>query len=82
MAAPGVDDRREFSAGEAVPESGVYVVVHDAHREPHLVSAVRFEIFPECRKCHARVRFRRYMESPHMTHDWDLTGPPMELLEK
>ena len=79
VAAPIVQQRRDYFPGEAVPESGVYFAIHDYHREPHLVSAVKYEIFPECRKCRDRVRFRPYLESQHMLHDWDLTGPPPDL---
>jgi hypothetical protein len=81
VAAPLVKDRVDFFPGEAVPESGVYFAIHDGHREPHLISAIKLEIFPECRKCRGRVRFRQYLESLHMTHDWDLSGPSLELLE-
>jgi len=82
VGAPIVKERPDFSPGEAVPESGIYVAIHDSHREPHLVSAVKYEIFPECRKCRNRVCFRRYLESPHMTHDWDLAGPSLELMDE
>ena len=74
-------DHREFAPGEAVPESGIYRVTHQEHREDHPVQALKGEIFPSCRKCRQQVRFRLWMEADHMTHDWDLAGPALALLE-
>jgi hypothetical protein len=72
--------RRVFAPGESVPQSGIYRVTHDEHREDHPVQALTGEVFPECRKCRRNVRFRLWMEAEHMTHDWDLAGPSIALL--
>ena len=60
-----------------VPISGVYAVVHDVHREPHEVLAIRGEEFPQCRLCKGAVRFYVAQVKPHMTHDFDLAGLPL-----
>jgi hypothetical protein len=46
-----------FRTGEAIPESGIYRVVHREHRLPHEVTLLRDEIFPKCAKCHDDVTF-------------------------
>ena len=46
-----------YRPGAKVPESGVYLVTHGAHREPHEVTLVEGEFFPECARCLVAVRF-------------------------
>lgn len=55
--------------------SGIYTAVHELHRQPHEVVAIRGEEFPPCRVCKDQVRFYIARPIPHMTHDFDLTGP-------
>lgn len=64
-----------------VPISGVYTVVHERHREAHEAVAVRGDEFPFCRVCQDRVRFYVEQVLPHVTHDFDLTGPPPKVLK-
>lgn len=68
-------EHRVFKPGEAVPTSGVYTAVHQNHREPHEVVAIQGEEFPGCRQCKREVRFHATRLLPHMTHDFDLSGP-------
>jgi len=81
MDAP-LDRRRAYKPGDTVPISGVYSAVHLEHREPHEVVAVRGEEFPLCRVCQAEVTFHMEHLVPHMTADFDLTGPPPETLKR
>lgn len=46
-----------FRAGEVAPESGVYKVTHQRHRESHLATLFQGEKFPRCAHCGAGVRF-------------------------
>lgn len=75
-------ERRAYTAGEIVPISGIYTAVHQDHREPHDVVAIRGEEFPTCRLCKAEVRFQVARVLPHMTHDFDLTGPVPRALKR
>jgi hypothetical protein len=56
------------------PISGVYIVVHELHRQPHEVLIVRGEVLPACRVCKLEVRFRVMEAVSHLTHDWDFAG--------
>ena len=70
-----------FRAGEHAPVSGVYRVLHEGHRGDHEVLVVRGEQLPSCRVCRAKVKYTLAAPVPHHSHDWDLTGPNLELLE-
>ena len=49
------DMSREFKPGEEVPESGIYMVLHDgAHTPPHEVTCVEGKVFPPCHCCKPR----------------------------
>ncbi len=53
-----VDVKREYSAGESVPDPGIYRVVHYQHRMPHLVTfSPETTVFPDCNYCGSRVCF-------------------------
>ena len=73
---------QSFRPGEHAPISGVYQVVHRQHREPHEVLILRGEELPSCRICRADVRFVAVNPVPHYGHDWDLTGPDLELVPR
>ncbi len=68
-----------YKPGQLVPISGTYSVVHRDHRAPHEVLAIRGEEFPACRVCKSEVRFRVNQPIPHVTHDFDLSGPRYQL---
>jgi hypothetical protein len=67
-------DANAYKPGMMVPISGIYTVVHVAHRADHQVMAIRGEEFPHCRFCHADVTFYPTQTITHMTHDFDLAG--------
>jgi hypothetical protein len=69
------DSPRPCQPGQIVPTSGVYTAVHHVHRSSHDVIAIQGEEFPPCRLCKHGVRFYIACGVPHMTHDFDLTGP-------
>lgn len=46
-----------FQPGEVVPESGVYTVLHDGHRERHPATIFHGGHFPQCARCGKAVRF-------------------------
>ncbi len=75
-------ERRVYKPGEAVPASGIYTAVHQSHREPHEVVAIQGEEFPVCRLCKTEVHFQVARLLPHMTHDFDLTGPNPRTMKK
>ena len=68
-------ERSAYQPGEIVPSSGIYTAVHVEHRNPHDVVAIQGEQFPTCRLCKNEVRFHIATLVPHMTHDFDLSGP-------
>ena len=74
------DERRGHHAGDAVPTSGIYTAIHQSHRPDHEVVAIQGEEFPPCRICKDQVRFYIAWAVPHMTHDFDLTGPDRRVL--
>jgi len=79
MMTPHKDRPQFYRPGQAVPVSGIYIAVHYQHRAQHEVVAIRGEEFPPCRVCKEEVRFYVARSVPHMTHDFDLTGPSSEL---
>lgn len=57
-----VESRSDMSpshckTGMAVAESGIYRVIHAAHRLPHSVTLFLGDIFPRCAKCADLVTF-------------------------
>ncbi len=46
-----------FKTGESVPVTGLYLVIHTAHRLPHEALLLRGEKFPRCGKCQDEVEF-------------------------
>jgi hypothetical protein len=54
-------------AGESVPFSGVYKVVHSAqHRQAHFVLALRGETYPGCLRCSDQVKFQLALSAVHV----------------
>lgn len=52
-----LDSSSRFLPGAVAPRSGVYRVLHYAHRIPHLVTVSAGTVLPECKRCGDRVRF-------------------------
>ena len=46
-----------FCSGEAVPQSGIYRVCHEAHALPAEVTLLRGDEFPPCSRCTQEVLF-------------------------
>jgi hypothetical protein len=47
-----------FRAGDKVPTTGLYKVVHGReHVEAHYVTALQGDVFPACLECSDNVRF-------------------------
>ncbi len=72
-------DAHAYKPGQLVLISGIYTVVHIAHRPDHEVAAIRGEEFPPCRVCRANVTFYPTQPITHMTHDFDLAGPCLQM---
>lgn len=75
MRASESTEPQAYKPGQLVPTSGIYTAIHQPHRPPHEVVAIRGEEFPPCRVCKDEVRFYVASSVPHMMHDFDLTGP-------
>lgn len=70
--ARGADHRLFFRAGETIPESGIYEVVHQrGHRATHEAVLVKGDPFPLCDICEAEVRFRVVRTAPYIFDDED-----------
>lgn len=81
MAAPDVNPPQLFAPEEHAPASGVYRVIHARHRGEHLVSVLKGDEFPFCRKCRDKVRFVMETAAKYATDDLDLAGPDLRLLK-
>ena len=61
-------ERDTFRPGDDAPESGMYRVLHHAHRMPHDVTIEAGVQFPRCGRCGDRVRFV-YLQGVHFLRD-------------
>lgn len=59
--------RKAFETGSTAPESGIYRVIHVAHRLPHEVAILKGERFPRCAKCADAVLFDLIHAVPHLS---------------
>jgi hypothetical protein len=64
-------ERDTFRPGDYAPESGVYRVLHHAHRMPHDVTVEEDTRFPTCARCGDRVRFVYLQEVRFLRSDYD-----------
>lgn len=64
--------RETLKAGERVPESGIYDVIHRSCPS-QVVQALflRGEVLPECRFCGHKVKFQLDQAMPHISEDFD-----------
>lgn len=46
-----------FKTGAIIPDTGIYRVIHSAHRLPHEVTLLKGATFPRCQKCADPVTF-------------------------
>ena len=49
--------RPTFRTGEPIADSGIYRIIHKAHRLPHEVTLLKDQVFPRCAKCQDEVKF-------------------------
>jgi hypothetical protein len=49
--------KTRYLPGDAVPQSGIYRVLHKNHRAAHENSFLAGQRFPQCRICRQEVRF-------------------------
>ena len=73
-------ERDTFRPGEMAPESGVYRVVHHAHRLPHDVTIEKGTAFPACVRCDARARFVFLQAAPFVRDDYDFGAPQKKVV--
>lgn len=72
-------DTNAHKPGETAPTSGIYTVVHAGHRRDHEVTAIQGEEFPLCRVCQGNVNFYPTHPASHLTRDFDLAGPVLQM---
>ena len=60
--------------------SGLYRVYHGDHRADHDVIVLSGEGFPACRTCRGEVALELLEPIEHIAHDWDFTGPNLQLI--
>ena len=65
-----------FQPGETVPESGVYTVLHEQHREKHSATIFKGDRFPQCARCGNEVRFMLSRPAALISEDADFHQPP------
>jgi hypothetical protein len=65
-----------FQPGEIVPESGVYSVVHENHRQRHSATIFKGDRFPQCGRCGKAVRFVLSRPAALISEDADFHQPP------
>jgi hypothetical protein len=57
-----------------VPETGVYLAIHEAHRPVHEVVLRKEDVFPACAQCGHAVRFELVNREQNQ-HDLDKPKP-------
>jgi hypothetical protein len=58
--------QKVFETGMLVPETGIYLVVHSAHRLPHEVVVIKGQRFPRCKECGDTVLFELLHAAPDL----------------
>lgn len=54
----GAGSGDDLFPGALCSQSGIYQVIHRAHRQPHKVLLRTGDLFPRCKVCGDAVRFR------------------------
>ena len=60
----GGQKQDSFVTGQRVPKTGIYRVIHAAHRLPHECTLISGEVFPRCCKCDDAVTFECVATAP------------------
>lgn len=74
------DHCQEFKAGEKVPATGIYDVIHDRldgdeHAQAHQVLAIAGTVFLPCRGCRTSVTFRFHAGLEHLESHHHFQSP-------
>lgn len=64
----------DFVPGAVVPHSGLYEICHADEGRTTVVFR-KDEIFPACRQCGDRVRYKLLRAAPHISEDPDFSDP-------
>ena len=56
--------KEQFKTQQLVPLTGLYRIVHRAHRLPHEALLLAGEVFPRCAKCNDQVQFELLTAAP------------------
>jgi hypothetical protein len=59
-----------FKPSQRVPHAGLYAICH-ADEERATVVFTKDEIFPQCRQCGEKVRYKLLHAAPHISEDPD-----------
>lgn len=74
-----------FKTGTVIPASGIYRVIHSAHRLPHEVTLLKGETFPKCQKCADDVTFKLLRALQYQTivreFEWRVTLYELPVVE-
>jgi hypothetical protein len=65
-----------YKPGEKPPIAGIYQVMHYRHRLYHDVTILEGPVFPACRSCGERVRFRLVRSAEPVESDRDFRPQP------
>lgn len=68
-----------FRVGDTIVCSGVYRVLHDAHRASHYVVLLAGQEFPRCSRCAGQVRFQLVEATTDIKSDPDFRVHPYEI---
>jgi hypothetical protein len=55
-----------YETGDIAPETGIYLVVHSAHRLSHEAVVIKGQRFPRCQKCGDAVLFELLHAAPDL----------------
>lgn len=70
LSANMVSRENPFETGGIVAETGIYRVIHNAHRLPHEVVILKGDRFPRCAKCKDAVLFDLVHTAPDLFRSW------------
>ena len=68
-------ERETYRPGDRAPDSGIYRVVHHAHRLPHDVTIAKDTVLPACARCGEHVRFTYLQPASFVADDYDFRAP-------
>ena len=60
-----------YKPGDIVPASGIYRVVHYAHRLPHETAILVLKKFPRCNQCGDGVRYQLVRSVGELLKDYN-----------